>query len=238
MVERRLDQRLDLRLPADIARDHGGLAAGCPDGIGDWPAGLGLPARNDHGRTEPAEQFRRRLTDAAGRAGHDRDLAGEIEGIAHRTNSHPRSASRVALSPCEPASPDEALPCFARASTPSRMTARRNSENARWNGVISSVRPLRLPIPGIHIGAPATGMPRPARSRPNMPRKASGRIDVGEAIIGEVCERVAERRQFPVQNADHPGLVARRRSCCPGGNRRGRWWCRRLAGIVPGQPFR
>lgn len=57
--------------------------------------------------------------------------------------SQPRRASSIALSPCVPASLDEALPCRARASTPSRITAMRKSAKARWKGVIGSERPVR-----------------------------------------------------------------------------------------------
>jgi hypothetical protein len=77
--------------------------------------------------------------DAAARADHDRNFVAEIEWRRHadacqaaeRANSQPQSASARPRDPVCSASLLAALPALARANTPSRMTAMRNSAKAR-----------------------------------------------------------------------------------------------------------
>src|SRR5690348_1870530 len=88
---------------------------------------------------------RKEIVDGRDKPGHD----GEGEALrAHvsapsRAIFHPNSAMARPRAPTSAAWSLEALPAFARAKTPSRITAMRNSAKARWNGVSGSSRPVR-----------------------------------------------------------------------------------------------
>ena len=70
-------------------------------------------------------------------------LAWDPPHAAEDANCQPQSASARPRDPVCSASLLAALPAFARAKTPSRMTAMRKSAKARWNRVMPSLRPVR-----------------------------------------------------------------------------------------------
>ncbi len=116
---------------------------------------------------------------------------------ARRANAGPRR-------PAEAASAAAALPPAARAAMPSKITANRNSANAKWKGCARSAAPGRNVV-ALEIG----GLVRYSQGRavesehaPVLGRQGPPR----HRVEGHVGERVPERRQFPVQYGYHPRL--------------------------------
>ena len=119
-----------------------------------------------------------------------------------------------------------ARPAAVRGARLARLRARRGAVDHALGDALQDrgdagtcCRPGRSPSPRVAMPArdrcarnsaatysASVGMPSAARSRPPMPRNDARRDVPGHAVVGEVGQRMAERRQLPVEHGEDARL--------------------------------
>ena len=118
----------------------------------------------------------------------------------------PVAAKVLAMPPYVSARGSAALPCSPRAYTPCVIAAMRKQENARKNGQLSMrARPAWRQY--CAMNSFSSGMPSSRRFDVGQPAATfAGRQVVVHACVREIAERMAERRQLPVEHGDDARL--------------------------------